>query len=117
MIPTTLVVGASPTAREAAIAAAAGNENGAAMILEGMPDGSALLEHALPQARIVRIAPGCLCCSGNLTMRVTLNRMLRARPARLYIGLASVAHLDRIRAFLNAPPYDNLLTLTKDLQA
>ena len=50
-------------------------------------------------------------------MRVTLNRMLRRPPARLYISLASVDHLDRLRSFLLQSPYNNLLVLTKDLQA
>ncbi|RZI43952.1 GTPase [Herbaspirillum sp. HC18] len=118
MIPTTLVVGATAAAREAAIAANAaanGDNAGLAMILEGLPDGSATLEKTFPQAHITRIAPGCLCCTGNLTMRVTLNRVLRSRPAHLFIGLATSAHMDGIRAFLAAPPYEKLLALTKDL--
>jgi hypothetical protein len=48
-------------------------------------------------------------------MRVTLNRLLRSKPERLYIGMATASHIDQLRAFLSAPPYDNLLTLTKDL--
>lgn len=48
-------------------------------------------------------------------MRVTLNRLLRRPPARLFIGLANAEHLEDLRAFLRHPPYDTLLTLTKDL--
>ena len=115
MIATTLVVGASASAREAAIAAALAPDVDTAVILEGMPDANSGLDSASSRLHIARIAPGCLCCTGNLTMRVTLNRMLRGKPALLYIGLATSSHIEQIRAFLSAPPYDNLLTLAKDL--
>ena len=82
-------------------------------ILEGLAGG-----HDLPAAltpgphlHIVRIAPGCVCCTGNLTLRVTLNRLLRTHPAYLYIGLASTEHLPAIQAFLLAPEYASWLTL------
>lgn len=119
MILVTLVTGASAGVREAAIAAALEPGKTAALILEGLPDASVMLA-ALAESSIVqiaRIAPGCPCCSGNLTLRVTLNRMLRQQPERLYIGLSSSSHLDHIRAFLSQPPYGELLTLTPDLQA
>jgi G3E family GTPase len=118
VISTTLVTGTSAVAREAAIAAALAPQVDTAIILEGIPDANSTLDAAaFPQLRIARIAPGCLCCTGNLTMRVTLNRLLRGKPEQLYIALATSAHIDQIRAFLSAPPYDNLLILTKDLHA
>ncbi|HYD61389.1 MAG TPA: GTPase [Noviherbaspirillum sp.] len=117
MITTTIVVGASPALREAAIAAAFASGSDTAVILEGLPDANSSLEASSPRLRIARIAPGCVCCTGNLTMRVTLNRMIRGKPERLYIGLATSAHIEQVRAFLTAPPYDNLLTLTQDLHA
>jgi hypothetical protein len=46
-------------------------------------------------------------------MQVTLNRLLRHPPARLYISVADATHLDAIRDFLTQPPYDKLLTLTE----
>jgi hypothetical protein len=49
-------------------------------------------------------------------MRVTLNRMLRKRPERLFIALANSDHVDQIRLFLSQAPYDSLLQLTADLQ-
>lgn len=115
----TLVVGATAARREAAIAAALEPGTDAALILEGLPDGSGSLEQSeqFPHLRIARIAPGCLCCTGNLTMRVTLNRMLRHRPSHLYIGLATDTHLEQIRKFLSQAPYSELLQLTKDLHA
>lgn len=117
MIPTTLVTGASPAVREAAIRSAMTPDARAAIILEGIPDAVSGLDGNTPHRQIARIAPGCLCCTGNLTMRVTLNRMLRGKPEHLYIGMATASHLEQLRAFLSAPPYDNLLTLTKDLHA
>ena len=108
----TLVLGATAAAREQAIAAIA--PAGAAILLEGMPSGHTILPDAFAA---VRIAPGCLCCTGNLVLRVTLNRILRRRPTRVFIGLASTEHLDQLRSWLLAPPYDQLLALTPDLLA
>ena len=116
MTLTTLVSGGNASTREAAIAAAIEPNARTAILLEGLPDGKADPLAAWNSLQITRIAPGCLCCSGNLTMRVTLNRILRHPPQRLFISLASDAHLDRIQAFLTQPPYDKLLTFTKDLR-
>jgi hypothetical protein len=116
---TTLVTGARASVREAAIAAVVEPTVTTALILEGLPDDTARLD-ALTDSHpvdIARIAPGCVCCTGNLIMRVTLNRMLRRSPERLYIGLATNAHLEQIRDFLTHSPYDKLLVLTKDLHA
>ena len=116
MTLTTLVSGSRGTAREAAIAAALTTEAdlSTAIILEGLPDGQPALA-ASPTLFIARIAPGCPCCIGNLTMRVTLNRILRRPPARLYISLAPNAHLEKLRDFLTQEPYDKLLTLSADI--
>ncbi|GAB3541398.1 hypothetical protein GCM10027343_11720 [Noviherbaspirillum agri] len=118
MTLTTLVIGATIAAREAAIVAALDPTLHTALILEGIPDGASTLE-ALAQDSsllIARIAPGCLCCTGNLTMRVTLNRLLRRSPQRLYIAVTNAAHVETLRTFLQQSPYDNLLSLTKDLR-
>jgi len=125
-LPVTLVTGGSAGAREAAIAAmiTSGNtQHGAAptgnvaIILEGMPDGADRFATISPHRSlsIARIAPGCPCCIGNLTMRVTLNRILRHPPEKLYVSLALSDHLEQVRAFLMQQPYNNLLTLTKDI--
>ena len=116
-LPATLVTGASAAAREAAIGAAlaaAGQGAIAAVILEGMPDPRSILTPS-NSLDVHRIAAGCVCCTGNLVLRVTLNRVLRRRPERLYIGLASTEHLDQLRSWLQQPPYDQLLELTPDL--
>ncbi len=109
MTETTLVLGPNAAAREAAIALAA--PPGAAVLLEGMPSGQDLLPGAM------YIAAGCLCCAGNLVLRVSLNRILRKKPERLFIGLASAEHLETLRAWLGAHPYDALLCLTPDLKS
>ncbi|MDB5771321.1 MAG: hypothetical protein V7606_3881 [Burkholderiales bacterium] len=117
MTLTTLVIGARASLREAAIAGALDADSLTALILEGLPDGTTALDGIadLKNVHIARIAPGCPCCTGNLTMRVTLNRILRRPPARLFISLASTTHLEETRRFLQQPPYDKLLVLTKDV--
>ena len=117
MTSATLVAGGSYAAREAAIAALLQPGQRSAAILEGLPDGKpgSPLDLALDAGDIKRVAPGCLCCTGNLTMRVTLNRVLRHPPQRLFISLANADHLEQIRAFLCAPAYQPLLRLTADL--
>jgi hypothetical protein len=121
-VTTSLVTGASARAREQLIAAqldievpgSPGAPSCVAVLLEGLPDGSTTISPS-PSVLIERIAPGCLCCTGNLVLRVTLHRLLRRRPERLYIGLAATAHLDQLRSWLQQPPYDQLLELTPDL--
>jgi hypothetical protein len=119
-VATTLVTGASAGLREAAIAARLAPAGAiptaipTAILLEGLADGRSLLP-ASDTILIQRIAPGCLCCTGNLVLRVTLNRILRRPPERLYIGLATTEHLDQLRSWLSCPPYDQLLELTPDL--
>jgi hypothetical protein len=128
-----IVTGPSASAREEAIvealaalgAAAAGNT--IALLLEGVPDGSDRFHderfselqrqagfRLLP---VVRIAPSCLCCTGNLTMRVHLNRLLRAKPQRLYIGVSPGTHLAALQEFLSQPPYDEFLTLNETMSS
>jgi len=121
-LPTTLVTGAGAAARETAIAAQLATLppplDGAfsAVILEGLPSGSSPLD-ACPSVRLVRLAAGCPCCAGNLVLRVTLNRLLRQGPERLFIGLAGSEHLDQLRSWLQEPPYDQLLALEPVLRA
>jgi hypothetical protein len=112
----TLVTGPTTGAREQLIAAQLplGSPAVCAVLLEGLPDGHTILAPS-PSILLERIAPGCLCCTGNLVLRVTLNRLLRRRPDRIYIGLATTEHLDQLRSWLKNPPYDQLLELTPDL--
>jgi len=114
-IPLTIVSGADYAQREATIWQAGacfldrhGSDSRIAVILEGLPSGNFLF---LPSAKIniQRIAPGCFCCIGNLTMRVTLNRLLRQKIQHLYLGVASAEHLQNLRETLQQAPYDQLL--------
>jgi len=116
----TLVTGPGAQAREAAIAARLGDphQDGAqAIILEGLASGTSPLADLPAGLPLARIAPGCLCCTGNLVLRVTLNRLLRQRPRRIYIGVADSGHLDQLRSWLQSEPYDQLLRLASDLNA
>ena len=118
---TTLVTGASASAREEAVARALIPGFVSAIILEGLPSASSALDGCGQEdtngtgPRLVRIAPGCLCCIGNLVMRVTLNRVLRDRPAQLLISLAKSTHVEQLRRWLSQAPYDQLLTLQADI--
>ena len=116
----TLVTGASARAREAAIAASLSDlheDATQAIILEGLASGTSPLDDLPAGSAVARIAPGCLCCTGNLVLRVTLNRLLRQRPRRIFIGVADSEHLDQLRSWLQSEPYDQLLRLTSDLKA
>jgi hypothetical protein len=120
-VVTTIVTGPTAAGREALVGASLAPGQRSAAILEGLPDGrSQLLSHGLDHSDnlvLHRVAPACLCCTGNLVLRVTLNRILRLRPDRLLIGVASPDHLDQLRSWLQTPPYDQLLELTPDLVA
>jgi hypothetical protein len=120
----TLVTGPGAAAREAAIAAHLSDLHEdrsqtitQAIILEGLASGNSPLDDLPSGQTLARIAPGCLCCTGNLVLRVTLNRLLRQRPRRIFIGVADSGHLDQLRSWLESEPYDQLLRLTSDLNA
>lgn len=117
MTPTTLVYGGDSSAREQAIATRFDANCSTVVIAEGIAGPGASLHslEAQQQLQIFRIAPGCPCCSGNLTMRVTLNRALRKPPQRLYLSLASAGHLPQIRSFLQEAQYQSLLSLCEEL--
>ncbi len=110
MIPVTLVVGASGRQREQAIAEQIAQRRGgsSAVLIEGLSSGHALLE-ALPSVTVLRIAPGCLCCSNQLIMRTYLHRMMQQRPDHLYLSLANHEHLDQLQTSLQSDHYKNTL--------
>lgn len=117
MTVVTLVCGGSGAAREQAIAAHIDPQVANAAIIEGLPDGQALLEASAGSMslQVVRVAPGCPCCTGNLTMRVTLNRLLKRPPACLYLSIANARHKPQIAAFLQETQYQAHLQLGPDL--
>ena len=50
---------------------------------------------------LARLAPGCVCCVGQVPLRVTLIRTVRAhRPDAVLLLLATPDHLPRVRALL-----------------
>jgi len=85
-----------------------GNRQVAAVIAEGT---FAVL--TAPASVVVeRIAAGCVCCVGQIAMRVTLTRLLRAhRPKRLLLLLASGEHIDRVRRMLGDEQFATVLRL------
>ncbi len=116
MTLTTLVIGGRAGARESAIAQALLPGITSAVILEGLADGQSMLADHVLAPHVVRIAPGCLCCTGNMILRVTLNRILRHPPARLFISLANFEHVGQLRQWLSQAPYDGLLTLDEAIE-
>ncbi|RBA24446.1 GTPase [Herminiimonas fonticola] len=117
MTLTSLVMGARAKDREAVILSSIDSNLQTAIILEGLPDGSSELDTLASSHNltVARIAPGCMCCVGNMIMRVHLNRMLRAKPERLYISVANSEHIEQLRLFLTQAPYDDLLSFTDDI--
>ena len=110
---TTVVTGPTPGAREAAIHADIAAHPGipTAVVLEGLADANSPLADCGPHVTVVRIAPGCLCCAGNLVLRVSMKRLMRRAPARLLISLANAEHAGQLRGMLENAPYVGLLTL------
>lgn len=51
--------------------------------------------------RVARLGGGCVCCIGQVPLRVTLTRLIRAeRPEHLLLLLADVRHLPQVRTLL-----------------
>ncbi len=109
----TLVHGGSGAAREAAIAALAMPDENAVAIIEGLAGAGAPDEGKASAngVEIIRIAPGCPCCTGKLAMRVILNRTLRKNPDRIYLGLAHHDHLAGVIDFLREDQYRERLKI------
>lgn len=111
LLATTLVAGGSMAEREAVLMQIAAPTS--AIIIEGLPTGQVSL-NGLQQ--LIRLAPACLCCAGNLVLTVHLNRLLRQTPppSALFIVLHNAAHLPQLRAQLVNSPYDKHLLLSAD---
>lgn len=63
-------------------------------------------------AEIRQVAGGCMCCVGNLPMRVALNNLIgKVQPERLLIEATGLGHPQAVIDTLRAAPYDQLLEL------
>jgi hypothetical protein len=109
-----LVYGANQSVREQAIKTQVNPELFTIALLEGMAFNHASLD-PLESLKVVRMAPGCPCCTGKLTMRVMLNRALKEKPDHLFLSLANSAHLVSVRDFLQEDQYCGRLELGVDL--
>ena len=109
----TLVYGGTGTSRQEAIAARMSTGKKTAAIIEGIP-GTGALDSGLPSSndlQLVHLAPGCPCCTGQLAMRVTLNRLLRQQPDEIYLSLANTEHLAGVINFLQEDQYRERLNI------
>ena len=120
-VPLTIVSGGSYQQREQCIARLLTEaqpplhaSRKAAVILEGLPAGAEAL-HASAQLNVQRVAPGCFCCIGSLTLRVTINRALKLKPAHLFLAVASGEHLANLRQILAQPPFNLLLLAGREI--
>lgn len=76
---------------------AAADGRGLAVVAEG-----AFFELRCPAGVVLaRLAPGCVCCVGEVPLRTTLTRIVRVhRPAELLLLIAADEHLERVRRLL-----------------
>ena len=104
-----LVYGGDSASRERAIAGEISQGSTAVALLEGLATDTGL--NSTDSLTVIRIAPGCPCCTGSLTMRVTLNRLLRNPPAVLFLSLTDASHLESVQSFLREAQYCGRLEL------
>lgn len=76
---------------------AAADGRGLAVIAEG-----AFFDLSCPAGvALARLAPGCVCCVGEVPLRTTLTRIVRShRPTELLLLIATDEHLERVRRLL-----------------
>lgn len=84
------------------------SEGRQAVIIEGGP--GTLLAPA--GVELVQLAPGCICCMGQLPLRVTVARLLRqVKPVSLWIEVSMRDHLPALRQQLQGPGFAGALVL------
>jgi len=87
------------------------SEGRQAVIVEGGPGTLT----APPGVEMVQLAAGCVCCVGQLPLRVTVARLIRqVRPARLWIEVSDGRHLAELRRQLNGPGFAGAVKLYED---
>ncbi|VCU70486.1 hypothetical protein PIGHUM_02558 [Pigmentiphaga humi] len=81
-----------------------------AVVVEGGPG----TFQAPAGVELVQLAAGCVCCVGQLPLRVTVARLLRlAKPARLWIEVSTDGHLAELRRQLDGPGFAGAVTLVE----
>jgi hypothetical protein len=90
-----------PSAQQEALDAwLAGHAGGPRLVVAENAFGALAAPDDVP---VVRLAAGCVCCIGQVALRVALVRAVRAhRPSAVLLLLASADHLPRVRALLDA---------------
>lgn len=84
------------------------HEGRQAVIVEGGPGTLS----APAGVELVQLAPGCVCCVGQLPLRVTVARLLRlSRPARLWIEVSAAGHVAELRRQLDGPGFAGAVKL------
>jgi hypothetical protein len=106
-----LVYGANQSQREHAIQ----TQINPTLFTMALLEGGAMGNTTLDSLASIKVVPGCPCCSGNLTMRVMLNRALKEKPDLVFLSLANPLHLTAIRDFLQEDQYSGRLDLGFDL--
>ena len=87
------LVPADPAAvGERALALASRAEKPVAVVVEG---GDQLLQ-APAGVTLIQLAPACLCCVGELPLRVTLARLLRQKPSVIWVEVSSLVHREQL---------------------
>jgi hypothetical protein len=93
----TVVVGAGDLQRTVDAWLAAATPSRLAVVVEGA---FGTLELP-PEVPLTRLGAGCVCCLGQVPLRVGLTRMVRSvRPDAVLLVLAHGEHLARVRALL-----------------
>lgn len=104
-IPTVLLTGARGAGKTTLLAALLERAPAEARIAVLLTEvGDARLPPPRPGVTVAAAEPGCICCVGQVGLRVALTRLLReARPERLYVELTEPAHLAASLRTLGSP--------------
>jgi hypothetical protein len=111
-VQVTLRIAAGAAARQAVLSewlAAGDAQQRAAVIAAG-----ALAAPSAPAGVPVASVAGCPCCIGQVALRVTLTRLLRAhRLTRLLLLLGAADHAQRVRRMLGDEPFASVVRLAE----
>jgi len=113
-VPVSVLTGLPGAARAAALTkllSGLTDDAPVSVLLEGAPADGTPEWQPPPGVHLHVLAPACLCCIGNLTLRVTLARVLRHEmPRHVVIGIADPLHRPRLFDWLAQPPWAGRLS-------